>query len=254
MLEIVGPWFWLSNAERTLSSSTTGLLVSTVPIAAVVVGRLVDRIPVAPVRWLGLVVALGGVAVLLGPGAVGGDPWAVAQVLLAALGYAIAPVVAERALRDVPSITLTAAVLVLAAVGYAPVVIATGWPSELRADGAAALVALGVLCTAVAFILFFRLIAEVGGARSTLVAYLNPLVAVTLGAVVLDEPVTWGLLVATVLILAGSAAAARRQPAAATASAVPGDPEPSAEPDVPVTGLVPGEVVAGDVEPDAFAR
>lgn len=122
----MGPWFWLSSAERTLSSSTTGLLVSTVPIAAVVVGRLVDRVPVAPVRWLGLVVALGGVAVLLGPGAAGGSPWAVTQVLLAALGYAIAPVVAERKLRDVPSITLTAAVLMLSAVGYSPVVIATG--------------------------------------------------------------------------------------------------------------------------------
>lgn len=218
VLEIVGPWFFLSNAERTLSSSSTGLLVSTVPIAAVVVGRLVDRRPVAPLRWVGLAVALGGVAVLLGPGAAVDDPWAVVQVLLAALGYAIAPIVAERRLRDVPVMALNTAVLGLAALGYLPVVVATGWPTGLRPTGAASLLTLGVVCTALAFTLFFRLIAEVGGARSTLVAYLNPLVAVGLGAAVLGEPLTWGLLAATVLILAGSAAAARRTPAAGRAA------------------------------------
>ena len=62
VLEIVRPWILLSNAERTLSSSTTGLLVATVPIAAVVLGRLVgDRRPVALIRWIGLLVGLGGV-------------------------------------------------------------------------------------------------------------------------------------------------------------------------------------------------
>lgn len=221
-LEIVGPWFWLSNAERTLSSSTTGLLVATVPIGAVVVGRLVDRTPVAPIRWAGLLVGLGGVAVLLGPGAAGGDPWAVAQVMLAALGYAIAPMVADRYLGDVPPPVLTAAVLALSALVYAPVVAITGWPADLRTDGALALVALGVVCTALAFTLFFRLIGEVGAARATLVAYLNPLVAVTAGALVLDEAVGWPLLVAAGLILAGSAAAARRS---RTTSAVQTPPD-----------------------------
>ncbi len=214
-LEILGPWFWLSNAERTLSSSTTGLLIATVPIAAVVVGRMVDRTPVAPVRWAGLLVGLGGVVVLLGPGAAADDPWAVTQVLLAALGYATAPIVADRHLRDVPSPVLTTAVLTLSALVYLPVVAATGWPSSVSSGGAISLVVLGVVCTALAFTLFFRLIGEVGAARSTLVAYLNPLVAVTAGAVVLDEPVGWPLLVATALILAGSGAAARRGPAPA---------------------------------------
>jgi hypothetical protein len=69
---------------------------------------------------------------------------------------------------------------------------------------------LGALCTALAFVLFFRLIAEVGAARSTLVAYLNPIVAVGLGALVLDEQITAAVVVATALILVGSAAASRR--------------------------------------------
>lgn len=235
VIEIIGPWLFLSNAERTLSSSTTGLLIATVPIAAVVLGRAVDRTPVAPVRWLGLLVGLGGVVILLGPGAAAGDPWAVTQVLLAALGYAIAPMVVDRYLQDVPSPVLTTTVLALSALVYLPVVAATGWPAELEADGAISLVVLGVVCTALAFTLFFRLIAEVGAARSTLVAYLNPLVAVTAGALVLDEPVGWPLVAATALILLGSAAAARRtkaapavttDPEAGTDSIEPGDIEP----------------------------
>jgi drug/metabolite transporter (DMT)-like permease len=223
LLEVIGPWFWLSNAERTLTSSTTGLLIATVPMGAVVVGRIVDRRPVARVRWLGLLVALGGVGLLLGPGAAAGDAWAVVQVLLAALGYAIAPIVADRRLGDVPPLTLTTAVLALAALTYAPVVALTGphaWPA---ADGLAALAILGVVCTGLAFTLFFRLIAEVGGARATLVAYINPLVAVTAGALVLDEPVTWALLGATVLILAGSAAAAKHGRGAAGTVTAPVD-------------------------------
>lgn len=209
-LEIVGPWILLSNAERTLTSSTTGLLVATVPIAAVVIGRFVDGQAVALVRWVGLVVALGGVALLLGPGAAGGDAWAAAQVLLAALGYAVAPIVADRRLRDVPPIPLTTACLGLTALVYLPVVLLEAPHPAPDAAGVLALAALGAVCTALAFVLFFRLIAEVGAARSTLVAYLNPVVAVALGALVLDEPITLAVVAATALILVGSAAASRR--------------------------------------------
>jgi drug/metabolite transporter (DMT)-like permease len=210
VLEIVGPWFLLSNAERTLTSSTTGLLVATVPIIAVVVGRLVDREHVAAVRWLGLAVGLGGVVLLLGPGAAADDPWAAAQVLLAAVGYAVAPLIAERRLQGVPPIPLTTACLTLSALVYLPIVLLGGRQPMPQTDGLLALLGLGAICTALAFVLFFGLIAEVGGARATLVAYLNPVVAVALGAVVLDEPITWAVLAGMALILAGSAAASRR--------------------------------------------
>ncbi|MBX9247062.1 EamA family transporter, partial [Actinotalea ferrariae] len=217
-LEVVGPWMLFSDAERTLASSTTGLLVATVPVLAVVVGRVAgDRLPVPPVRWLGLLVGLAGVAVLTGPGLTAGHGWPVVEVVLGALGYAIAPVVAERHLQGVPATVLTTACLGLAALVYAPVVALEG-PFAMPSPAAlASLVALGLLCTAVAFLLFFRLIAEVGGPRSTLVAYLNPLVAVTLGAVVLDEPLGPAVWLATLLIVGGSAAASLgRRPAAAT--------------------------------------
>jgi drug/metabolite transporter (DMT)-like permease len=210
-LEIIGPWVLLSNAEVTLASSTTGLLVATVPVFAVVLGRLVgDRHPVAPVRWFGLVVGLAGVALLTGPGSSPGHMWPIVQVLLAALGYAIAPIIADRALQGVPPVTLTAACLTVAALAYLPVVALSGPHPMPGARALVSLAVLGVVCTALAFVLFFTLITEVGAARSTLVAYLNPLVAVTLGALVLAEPVTAALAAGGALIVGGSAAASSR--------------------------------------------
>jgi drug/metabolite transporter (DMT)-like permease len=247
VLEIVGPWLLLSNAERSLTSSTTGLLVATVPIGAVVAGRLVgDRQAVGAVRWLGLLVGLSGVALLLGPGAAGGDPWAVTQVLLAAAGYATAPMIADRWLRDVPTVPLTAACLALAACVYAPVVAVTGPHPVPRASAVLALVVLGVVCTALAFTLFFALITEVGAARSTLVAYLNPVVAVALGAAVLDEPITLGVLGATALILLGSAAASRRP---APPHLTPGPGPDGGGPDASTADRVAAGVDAGPPPP-----
>lgn len=210
-IEIIGPWILLSNAETVLASSTTGLLVATVPVFAVVLGRFVgDRRPVAVVRWVGLAIGLAGVALLTGPGSAPGHAWPLAQVLLAALGYAIAPIIADRGLRGVPPVPLTAACLTIAALVYVPVVALSGGQPFPAGAAIAALAVLGVVCTALAFVLFFALISEVGAARSTLVAYLNPLVAVTLGAVVLSEPVTAALAVGGALIVGGSAAASTR--------------------------------------------
>lgn len=229
-LEIVGPWFLLSNAERTLASSTTGLLVATVPIMAVVLGRLVgDRLPVAGVRWAGLAVGLAGVAVLAGPGSGAAAPWPLAQVLLAALGYAAAPIIAARSLQGVPAVTLTAVCLSISALAYLPVVLLTGPHPMPGADALWSLAALGLVCTALAFILFFRLISEVGAARSTLVAYINPLVAVALGAVVLDEPVTAAVVVAAALIVSGSAAASVRGRTRPPAPPAPAEPAAAPE-------------------------
>jgi drug/metabolite transporter (DMT)-like permease len=214
VLEVVGPWLMLSRAEVTLSSSTVGLLVATVPILAVVVGRVAgDRQRVAAHRSLGLAVAFGGVLVLTGPGLRAGHGLAVAEVMVAVVGYAVAPVIAERALQGLPGTVLTFATLLIATVVYAPVVALTGpHPMPGRAE-IGALVVLGVVCTAAAFLVFFRLISEVGGPRATLVAYLNPIVAVLLGAAVLSEPLTGAVALAAGLILGGSAlAAARRAP------------------------------------------
>jgi len=211
--EIITPWLLLSNAERRLSSSTSGLLVATVPIIGAIVARLTgDADTLTPARWTGLIVGLVGVGVLVGPGAGTGDAWSVTQVLLTAVGYAIGPRIANRKLNDVPGIGVTAVCLGAAAVVYAPLAALT-WPHAVpSARVLAAIAGLAIVCTAVAFVLFFRLIAEVGPARATVITYVNPAVAVALGVAVLGEPLTPAILASFALILAGSVLATRSGP------------------------------------------
>jgi drug/metabolite transporter (DMT)-like permease len=231
VVEIITPWLLLSEAERRLPSSTTGLLVASVPIVVVVLGRLTggtDRL--TAVRWAGLLAGLGGVALLAGPTVAGGDLLSVAEVLLVAVCYATGPLIASRKLGDLPPLEMTAVCLGFAAVVYAPLAALT-WPSAMpSAQVLAALAALAVICTAAAFPIFFQLIAEVGPARASVITYVNPAVAVALGVVVLGEQFTAAMAGAFALILGGSVLATRggRRGSAA-------DPEPEPEP-VPAPG------------------
>lgn len=109
-----------------------------------------------------------------------------------------------------PAAVLTTACLGVAALVYAPVIAVSGPLPSVSPAALAALVTVCLVCTALAFVLFFRLITEVGRPRSTLVAYLNPVVAVALGAAVLHEPLDLTVALATVLIVGGSAAASLR--------------------------------------------
>lgn len=209
VVEIIAPWFLLSDAERHLSSSLSGLLIASVPIIGAVVVRLTSTERLTAVRWAGLLLGLGGVVLLAGPGANGGDWWSVTEVLLTALGYSIGPIVASRKLSGAPDLGVIAVCLTAATIVYAPAA-ALAWPHAMpSARVLAALAALAVVCTAAAFLLFFRLIAEVGPARATVITYINPAVAVALGVSVLGEPLTGGMVAAFALILAGSVLATR---------------------------------------------
>jgi drug/metabolite transporter (DMT)-like permease len=210
VVEIIGPWFLLSNAERRLSSSLSGLLVATVPIIGAVLAKLTgDRERLTVIRWAGLLVGLGGVALLAGRAA-SGSAWPVVEVLLTATGYAIGPLIASRKLGELPGLGLTAVCLAAAAVVYAPAAMLTLPHALPPARVIASLAVLAVVCTALAFLLFFMLIAEVGPARATVITYLNPAVAVALGAGVLGERITPVIVVSFVLILGGSVLATRR--------------------------------------------
>jgi drug/metabolite transporter (DMT)-like permease len=222
VVEIIAPWFLLSDAERHLSSSLSGLLIASVPIIGAVLVSATSRTGLlsgtaraggaerlTAVRWAGLLLGLGGVALLVGPNANGGDWWSVTEVLLTALGYSIGPLIASRKLSAAPDLGVIAVCLAAAAVVYAPAAAAT-WPHAMPSVRVlASLAGLAVVCTAVAFLLFFRLIAEVGPARATVITYINPAVAVALGVTVLNEPLTLEMVAAFVLILAGSVLATR---------------------------------------------
>jgi drug/metabolite transporter (DMT)-like permease len=203
-LEMIVPWGLLSQAEKRLPSSLAGLLIAAVPVIGVVIAKVTggsERL--GPWRWAGLAVGLAGVAVLAAPDLTGGSGWPVAEVLLVAVGYASAPLIAARKLTDVPALTMTTACLGLAALCYAPAAI-LAWPHRMPSGRVlASLAGLGVICTALAFIVFLGLIREVGTSRAMVFTYVNPAVAVAAGVTLLGEPFTATIAVSFALILAG---------------------------------------------------
>ena len=216
-IEIIVPWFLLSDAEHHISSSMTGLLIAASPIVAVVLSRLTSAERPSAVRWAGLAAGFAGVAVLAAPELRGGNPGAIAEVLLTAVCYAVAPLIAARRLADVPALPMTAVCLGLAALVYtAPA--AMTWPAELPATRVlVALAGLAIVCTALAFVVFFALIREVGTTRALVFTYVNPAVAVTAGVLVLGEPLTPTILASFALILGGSVLATMRRDTATAA-------------------------------------
>src|SRR2546426_113478 len=133
------------------------------------------------------------------------------QMALVVIGYAVAPAILARYLTGIPSVTVIGVALGLCALGYAPAALLQ-WPQSLPSPGVIGSVAvLAVVCTAIAFLLFFRLIAEIGPVRATVITYVNPAVAAILGVAVLRENLTVGMLFGFVLVLAGSVLATRRR-------------------------------------------
>lgn len=211
-VEIVVPWVLLGHAETRLNSSTTGLLIAMVPIVAAIIVYAAGHDRLSRRRVAGLAVGLLGVLLLVGLD-IHLDDWvAVLQVLGVVVGYAIGPIIISRKLADVDSIGVITSALLVAAAVYLPFAILLR-PARVSDVTVVSVVVLGVLCTAVAFMTMFALVAEAGPARMTLITYINPAVAVLLGAIVLDEPLTVGILVGFPLIIAGSVLGTWRNPA-----------------------------------------
>lgn len=212
VIEIAGPWLLLSDAERVLSSSLSGLLVAAVPLVGVLVARIAgsDDAGGGWPRYTGLLLGLAGVVLLLGLDVGEVRAWPLVEMLLVAVGYSVAPVIMARKLSDLPSIPVVSASLLLTAIGYLPYTL-THWPRHVGAKSLWSVVGLGLVCTALAFILFFALIAAIGPARATVITYVNPAVAVLLGVALLGERFTLGMGIGFPLILIGSVLAARHR-------------------------------------------
>jgi len=210
VLEMVGPWFLITEAERTISSSLAGLLITTVPfIAAFLVGLLGDKSAWHPVTVLGLVLGFAGVVSLVGIDVFSGDLvlTPVLMMLAAAVGYAIAPIIANRMPAEVPTLGVIAVSLTMVSFIYVPFA-AVSLPQDIAArpslEAWASVIILGAVCSALAFVIFFALIREVGPARASLITYVNLAVAALLGVVFLGETVTTGILIGLPLVVVGS--------------------------------------------------
>lgn len=211
LIEICAPWVLLGYAEQELSSSLTGLLVAAVPLMGAIVVKLTGHETLSSRRVVGLLVGFSGVAALVGFDVEASSMGAVAAVGGVVVCYAVGPVILARYLASLPGLGVVAASLAISAALYAPLGLAQ-WPDRTpAADTWWAIVGLGVVCTALAFLVFFELIAEAGPSRAVVITYVNPAVALVLGVVVLDERVTVATGVGFGLILLGSVLATSRE-------------------------------------------
>jgi drug/metabolite transporter (DMT)-like permease len=206
-VEMAVPWQLLGFGEVHVSSSLAAILIAATPLFVALLALRFDHSerPTAT-RLAGMLIGLAGVVALVGID-VGGDGkelLGAAAILVVAFLYAIGPMIVKTRLSDVDPLGPVAASLGIATLIVTPFALADLPSSAPSADTIASVLVLGLLCSAFAFLLFFRLIAEVGPGRATVITYINPVVALGLGVAVLDEPITTGVVVGLLLILAGS--------------------------------------------------
>src|SRR3954454_16410639 len=203
VVEVALPWLLLGEAETRLPSSLTGLLVAAVPLigAGLAYGLgTEDRLDAR--RLTGLLIGIAGVAALVGVDVSGGNIGAAVAVFVVAFCYATGPLIITRRLAQLPSLGVITVSIALTAIAYAPYA-ATHWPAHISVKAGLSVLTLAVVCTAAAFLIFFALISEVGPSRAVVITYVNPVVAIALGVLLLNEPLTLGLALGAPLVLVG---------------------------------------------------
>lgn len=220
VVEMVGPWYFITEAERSVSTSLVGLLMTTIPfISATIMGVFFgDKAAGHPLTILGLILGFSGVLSLIGIDALSGhiELGPTLLLVLTAVCYAVAPIVANKTMPTTSTLGVTAVSMAMVSVIYLPFAIQT-LPADISAGVTVqswiSIVVLGIACSALAFIVYFALMRDVGPRRASLLTYLNLLVAAILGVVFLGEPITTGIVVGLPLIVLGSYLAGRdREP------------------------------------------
>lgn len=206
-VEMALPFPLIAAGERHVDSSVAAIVIATVPLLIALLALRFDHTErPTRTRMVGMLIGLAGVIALVGidlsanTGAILGA----AAVMLAAFGYAAGPMIIKRHLIDFDPRATMAASLTVAAVLLTPAALLTFPKSTPPADALASLVVLGIVCTATAFVILMVLVKEVGAGRASIITYVNPVVAVTLGVIVLGESPGAGAIAGLLLILAGS--------------------------------------------------
>jgi drug/metabolite transporter (DMT)-like permease len=206
-VEMAVPWPLIGYGEVHISSSLAAILIAAVPLFVALLALRFDHAerPNAT-RLAGMLVGLAGVVALVGIdiGGRGAELLGALAILVAAFCYAVGPMIVKRRLSDVDPLGPVAASLAIATLLVTPFALADVPTETPSGDVIASIVVLGLICSALAFLFFFRLIAEVGPSRATIITYVNPVVALALGVAILDESVTAGAVAGLLLILAGS--------------------------------------------------
>ena len=206
-VEMAVPWPLIGYGEVHISSSLAAILIAAVPLFVALLALRFDHAerPTAS-RLAGMLIGIAGVAALVGIdiGGRGDELLGARAVLVAAFCYAVGPMIVKRRLSDVDPLGPVAASLAIATLLVTPFALADVPTEAPSGDVIASIVVLGLICSALAFLFFFRLIAEVGPSRATVITYVNPVVALALGVAILDESITAGAVAGLLLILAGS--------------------------------------------------
>ncbi|MBA2347752.1 MAG: DMT family transporter, partial [Solirubrobacterales bacterium] len=215
VIQVVVPFLLITVGERWIPSALAGILVASAPIwtAALAFTAYAPAERPGRVATVGLLVGMAGVGLLFGVD-LGGDGLALvggAMVLVAGLLYAMGAIEVKRRMSGVDPAATVAATMGLSALLTMPAALIT-FPTSAGADAIGATLALGVVGTGLAFLIFYGLIVELGAQRASVVAYLAPGFAVLYGVLALDEAVTVGTFAGLGLILGGSwlAASGRR--------------------------------------------
>jgi drug/metabolite transporter (DMT)-like permease len=213
LFEMVGPWILIGTAEQKISSGLAGLLVSSVPIfSTLIASRYGDKSVWQPKRLFGIAIGFLGVFLLVGIESITGssDPLSIVMVLAASLAYAFAVIYITRKVPDGSGVAINGIAMAMTAVFYSPALFLL-WPDRaVSTEAIYSLIGLGVFSTGIAFAVFFTVMAEIGPTRASLVTYMNTAFAVVLGIIILNEPLTVGIIVGLPLVLIGSYLASRR--------------------------------------------
>lgn len=201
-LNSAAPFLLYAYAALELSVGLLAVLNATSPMWAALLGALLLREPLTPTRAAGLAIGMAGVAMV--SGAEASTRWlSIAAGLGAALCYALTGIALRRWGRGAPArgmavgTQLTGGLLLLPLLALAP-------PGNLTPGIAAAMLALGMVCGALAYILYFRLIADIGATGALTVTYLIPLFGVLWGALALGEELTAMRVLGALVVTAGT--------------------------------------------------
>jgi drug/metabolite transporter (DMT)-like permease len=211
--ELIGPWYLITHAEQKINSGLTGLLIATTPIwAAILASIFGDKTVWHKSRLFGLIVGFIGVIAVVGLESITGnsDLISIAMVLIASMGYAYAINMVNRRIPEVPGLALNTWAMIITSIVFLPFAVVQRPTQMPSVEVVLSVIGLGVLCTALAFTMFFKVIAEIGPPRASLVTYLNTAVAVVLGIIILSEPITLGIVLGLPLVLVGSYFASRK--------------------------------------------
>ena len=211
--EMIGPWFLITAAEQNMTSGLTGLLVATVPIWTTIIASLHgDKTVWHHKRLLGILVGFIGIVLVVGIESFSGRQSivAIAMVIVASIGYAWAVTMVTTKIPHIEPISINGVAMVFTAIVYLPFALIYAPDKAPSIEALSSVLALGLFPTAMAFILFFQLIKDIGTARGSLVTYLNTAFAVILGVIILREPFTLGIALGLPLVLIGSYFASRK--------------------------------------------